>query len=471
MSLTSIPNTSNTVARNLSLRSILRISMPGSVLLYCAGFHYAYVNWISPVWGYEGLSYTSPPPALLVLAYAFPALLCAISPLKLQRPSHALYWMLFFPVYIPGILVPLFIQLDSGFKILLLQLSLTAGMAAIALSFRLPSLTFRRYPLNPGLFWAIFFAIYLIGNATMIIVYRHNLHFASIETMYSVRHESGRVLVENPVTGYISQLLANVLNPLLMAYGLVNRNKRMALLGILGQIFLYCIFANKMTLLSPIVVIGLYYTIKNDRGGWVPKLSLFLAGVFFGLTTVVIEAKPGVLYNVASVVMVRTFAIPGLLIGEYQYFFEHRPHTYLGTVNGLNLLVPNPYTLPLGFEVSAFYGSKENSERGQANSNANFFATDGIAAFGLPGILMAGAFCAALLWVLDGCTRNYPLGFSVSALTMVITSLTNVSIFTTLLGNGLIAWMILFILMPRFFVGTDIRARNMQNDRMTVSVI
>jgi len=32
---------------------------------------------------------------------------------------------------------------------------------------------------------------------------------------------------------------------------------------------------------------------------------------------------------------------------------------------------------------------------------------------------------------------------------MVIMSLTNVSLFTTLLGNGLILWMILFIMMPR----------------------
>jgi hypothetical protein len=449
--LQSIPNTSDTVPRKISLRSILQISMPVSVLLYCAGFHYSYVNWVSPVWAYEGLTYTSPPLALLVLAYAFAALLCVISPLKLQRPSHAAYWFLFFLVYIPGIFVSLFLQLDNGFVLLLLQLTLTGGMAAIALSSRLSLLTFRRYPLNPELFWAIFAIIYLIGNATMVVVYRNNLNFASIETMYSVRHEAGKVLVENPVTGYISQLLANVLNPLLIAYGLASRRKKLILLGILDQVLLYCIFANKLTLLSPIVIIGLYYGIKKDRGGWVPKTSLFLAGMFFSLTTLVLEAKPGVLFNVASVGIVRTFAIPGMLIGQYQYFFENQPHTHLGTVNGLNLFVPNPYTLPLGMEVSAFYGNKADSERGRANENANLFATDGIAAFGLPGILIACALCAAILWVLDGCARSYPLEFSVAALTMVISSLTSVSLFTTLLGNGLIAWMILFIIMPLSF--------------------
>ena len=143
------------MAGKVSLRALLQISMPLSVLLYCAGFHYSYVNWVSPVWAYEGLTYTSPSPALLILAYTLAVLLSIISPPKLQRPSHAVYWLLYFPVYIPGIFVPIFIQLDGGLALLALQLSLTGGMLAIALFFKLPLLTFRRHPISPGLFWAI----------------------------------------------------------------------------------------------------------------------------------------------------------------------------------------------------------------------------------------------------------------------------------------------------------------------------
>jgi hypothetical protein len=449
--LQSIPNTSNKVARNINLRAILQISVPVSVLLYCAGFHYSYVNWVSPTWSYEGLTYIAPPLELLFIAYGLAALLAMMSPTRILKPSHAAYWVLFFIVYIPGIFVPLFLGLETEGKLLSLQLCLIAGMIIIALSSRLPSLTFRRYPLRSELFWAIFITIYVIGNATMIIVYRNYMHFASIDTMYSVRHESGKVLVANPVTGYISQLLANVLNPILMVYGLASRKRRLYFVGLVSEIILYCIFANKLALLSPLGVAGFYYTLKRDLGSWVPRMNLFLAGILFTLTTMVIGVGAGVVFNVATVAIVRTFAIPGMLVGQYQYFFESRPHTNLSTVNGINFLVPNPYTLPLGMEVSAYYGNKADPEKGRSNENANLFATDGIAAFGLPGIFLAGVLCAGALWILDGCAKLYPLKFSIPALTMVMYSLTNVSLFTTLLGNGLIALMILFIIMPLSF--------------------
>jgi hypothetical protein len=90
--------------------------------------------------------------------------------------------------------------------------------------------------------------------------------------------------------------------------------------------------------------------------------------------------------------------------------------------------------------------------------NAHFFATDGIAGFGLGGIPMIGILCALVFWVLDSCSRNYSLGFSVSALTLTTFSLTNVSLFTTLLGNGLVAWILLFIIMPRSFLSGEMQA-------------
>jgi hypothetical protein len=364
---------------------------------------------------------------------------------------------LYFTVYIPGLFVPLFLQLDPDFSLFLLQLSLAGGMLAIALSYRLPLLHFRRHPLSARLFWDIFAVVFLVANAALVVAYRNNLHFSSLENMYSLRHQAARVREENPAIGYVSQMLANVLDPLLMAYGLANRRNTLTVLGILGELLLYSTSPAKASILCPFLVAGLYYTIKRDRGGWVPKLGLFLAGTCFSLTTLVIGAKPGVLFNIATVALMRTIAAPGMMLGQYQYFFENQPHTYLGNVTGLNLLVTNPYTLPLGVEMGAFYGAKESSERGRANENASFLATDGIGGFGLVGIPIMGILCAAVFWVLDSCARSYSMEFSVPALAMIMTSLGNVSLFTTLLGNGLIAWMLLFIIMPPSFVGSEMQ--------------
>jgi hypothetical protein len=148
--------------------------------------------------------------------------------------------------------------------------------------------------------------------------------------------------------------------------------------------------------------------------------------------------------------------MPGMLLGQYQYFFEHNPHTYLGTVHGINLFVGNPYTSSLGIEVGRFFGIGSGGGGNvelvsEVVSNASFFAMDGLAGFGLPGIPLMGLICALVFWLLDGCAKKIPIEFSVSGLAMIIISLSNVSLFTTFLGNGLFAWMLLFLFVPTHF--------------------
>jgi hypothetical protein len=177
--------------------------------------------------------------------------------------------------------------------------------------------------------------------------------------------------------------------------------------------------------------------------------------LLFALTTLVIGKEPGVLFNVASVVLMRSFEMPGMLLGQYQYFFERNPHTHFGHVAGFNLLAANPYTAALGLEVSRFFGGVSNANSGEVVSNASFFGMDGIGGFGLPGIPLMGIVCAVVFWLLDGCAKKLPIEFSVPGLTMIIVSLTNVSLFSTLLGNGMIAWILLFFFIPSHLFKSD----------------
>jgi hypothetical protein len=129
--------------KTIVLRAVLRFSMPLAILLYCASFNWSYVRWVSPTWGYMGLTYHTPNPALLVFGYILAAVLCAFSPLTIRRTSQVIYWILYFNIYIPGLFVPLFVQLDSSLTLLLLQLNMTGGMLLIALSYRVKRLRFR----------------------------------------------------------------------------------------------------------------------------------------------------------------------------------------------------------------------------------------------------------------------------------------------------------------------------------------
>ena len=447
------------VAKQLSLRAVLRLSsMPVTVLLYCTGLNYAYVQWVSPVWDSLGFTYSRPNEVLMIVGYVLAFTQSTICPLRIRRPSQAAYWIIFFLVYIPGLFVPLYIQLVGSLPLFLLQLSLTAGMVPIALSYRLPLPHFRGWPLKARLFWAIFGVLFLLGNAILLIAFRGNLQFASIEEIYSVRYQASQVLEQHPAVGYVTQFLGNVMNPFLIAYGLVACRKRAIALGTLGQVVIYSTAAAKSIFVSPLIIFIFYFTLRRDRGNWATKMGLYCAGLLFTLTTLVIGTEPGALFNVASVVLMRSFEMPGMLLGQYQYFFENNPHTHLGHVAGFNLVATNPYTASLGIEVGRLFGViSEGGKNGEVVSNAGFFAMDGIAGFGLPGIPLMGFVCAAVFWMMDGCAKKLPLEFSASGLAMIIVSMTNVSLFSTLLGNGMIAWILLFMVIPRHFFRTGLK--------------
>ncbi len=342
-------------ASKVNLRSILRLSMPFSVLIFCAIFNWSYVEWISPVWGYGGLTYKSPNPALLIFGYVLAGTLCVFSPLRIRRPSQVIYWILYFTVFIPGLFVPLFLQLDNELTLLLMQLSMTSGMLLIALSYRMPLIRFQLYPIRPRLFWAIFFIIFGLANAILFVAFRNNLHLASLKEVYEVRFRSREVSQEYSGINYISNLLNYVINPFLIAYGLYSKRRMLIALGSAGQIFIYATAALKSVLFGPILVVAFYYSLRKDRGGWAPKIGLLFAGLFFFLTTFVIGAKPGILFNLATVTLVRSFAMPGSFIALYEHFFENFPHTYLSHVTGISLLIHSPYQLPTGMEISTFY--------------------------------------------------------------------------------------------------------------------
>jgi len=377
-----------------------------------------------------------------------------VSPIKLRRASQLVYWILFFTVYIPGLLAPLFVQLDTGLMLLLLQMSLTGGMLLIALSYRLKLINLPHYPLTAQLFWMVFIICFSLLNVVLLAAFRSSLHFASLNEVYDVRALGGAVQLQHPSIGYVSNLLSNVMNPFLIAYGLTVNRRGLVVLGILGQILVYATAAMKSVLLSPLLIILIYYAAKKNRGALVPQFGLVCCGMFVAFTALASVHKGGIFFVVATIILVRSFAIPGVEIAEYQYFFENFPHTYLSHIHGVNLLISNPYSMSLGREVGYFFaGAASNGRIG--NANADFFAMDGIAGFGLPGILVMGGLCAAMFLVLDSCARKCPLPFSAAVLGSCAISITNNSLFASFLGGGINLIMLIFISMPRHLLDRD----------------
>jgi len=74
---------------------------------------WAYINWLSLVFGYYGFTYAVPPDRYLALAFVCSVLPSLWMPMEVTRPSQLGYWVLYLTVFIPSMIIPLFVQLSE----------------------------------------------------------------------------------------------------------------------------------------------------------------------------------------------------------------------------------------------------------------------------------------------------------------------------------------------------------------------
>jgi hypothetical protein len=91
-----------------------------------------------------------------------------------------------------------------------------------------------------------------------------------------------------------------------------------------------------------------------------------------------------------------------------------------------SLVYKYPYKRPLGFIVGEYFSGND-----AYNANANFIATDGIAALGPLGIIIIFLIFSIILKILDSVTRNSNQKFAYLSSVYFIMTLLNISLFTT----------------------------------------
>src|SRR5262249_1743147 len=101
-----------------------RLLLVGGIAAYIACFHWMYVHYLYPEWGYFGFDYNPPATKYLVLAWVLSLLPSFWMPIKLTRPSQLAYWVLYITTIIPSMFVPLFMAIDPAAEISLLMIVL-----------------------------------------------------------------------------------------------------------------------------------------------------------------------------------------------------------------------------------------------------------------------------------------------------------------------------------------------------------
>ena len=415
-----------------------------AITAYVGCFQWIYIHYLYPMQEYFGYGYNAPGTPYLLLAWLLSILPGMWMPMELTRPSQLAYWILYITVLIPSMFVPLFAALDPPREISGLMLVLFAGFLIVGVSYLLPLIRVRAVRLPSRTFWLGFG---ILGGSLflwMMVVYHNHLQFVSFTSVFEQRQVAGDI-GEGSRSNYSYMWLSGVVDPFLMGWGLYYKRRWMFVLGALGQLFVYGVVASKTSVISIPLIAAFYLMFRMGRAFALKLIfaSLALIGSLC-LWYYSSGENPGLLQVVVlAVVAQRTLSAGGLATAQYYDFFQKNPLTYLSHVTGVNWFVHYPYKNPIGEEIGLAY-----SGTADLDATAHFWATDGLEAFGLTGILFVSVLCAFVFWVLDSTSREYDPRFIALLFSFAVLNLANASIFTSLLSGGLILLTLLVYLMP-----------------------
>lgn len=428
----------------LKLNSALRRTcLLGGIAVYAALFCWLYIHWLAPTFSYMGMTYQPPPVLLLCLAWLLVLLPALCIPVRLSRASHVPIWLIYLLVYIPSLFCPLFMARQSRGEILALMGWLAAGMAVLLANDFIPRIRITQNLISPAFFWTLIVLVTVVLDVWIIAIFHSGMHLVGFSDVYELRSSTDE-LSKGTGIGYAVMLLSSVINPMYIAYGLTSRRKALIVVGFLNQLLLYTAGGSKAVILSIFMLVGLYFIIGRSGQSFGLRMVAAVNSILV-LLCFLVEKKDlsTVLKLAVSVLFMRTFANGGYMTGAYASFFHSHPLTYLSSVHGIDQVIHYPYARTVALELGWY-------EMGvpDLDLNAHFWATDGIAAFGPPGILLISFLCALVFWVLDSSSAKHSTVFVSLMLAFVTVNLTNVSLFTTLVSGGLGILILLLVFMP-----------------------
>ncbi|MEQ9402635.1 MAG: hypothetical protein RIM99_03535 [Cyclobacteriaceae bacterium] len=317
--------------------------------------------------------------------------------------------------------------------------SLVMGMMILTLVIHLPLISFPRVKMS----YAVFVILLLsISAVVYLLIHKYvglSFRLVSLLDVYELRAEYKSV--KNQLVTRILSWQGNIINPLLIVIGLINKKYWLVLLGLLGQLVLFSVTGFKSVFLSFIFISAVYFCIA-----WRPKHfgHIFIGGFIF---VIVFASTIDLLFeiNLATTFLVRRLvAMPGLLTAFYYDFFSSNEHIFLGH-SILSPISKYPYDLSPPLLMGEVYWNDAST-----SANAHFFA-DAFANFGFIGIIYFAIILGGILWVFDSFAANRNIVIYGTIIAMPAFSLSNSALFVVLGTHGFGILMILMFLYPRKF--------------------
>lgn len=420
---------SNSKARSLLLRLF-------SATVYLLVIHWVYVQFVNPQYEYAHYYYYERDAIMYVFGY-----LIALFPLFFYRvagtPSDLGVSILYTTCYAPGQMLTLFIWSRSIDSLVILMLTWAASMCALFWSAGIRHIIYSSTVRNLKPVHDIKFNIdkngrlfvyglTLISLATTIYLNMDHMRFVGFADVYELRFQSADVV--GGVAGYLSMWLPYLFLPYFIAVGLCEKKPWALIIGSLIALVVYTSNGSKSALLLPAIMLiyNKAILLKKDIINVLLRWLILLCGVLGIL-------QDPFFYMAKAIVFVRTLSVAGWTMVAYHDYFSDYGFTYYTHINGIKQLTGNykygNYGLGqlIGMEYS---GSLE------ANFNANFWASDGLAAMGVPGIIIITFFVSVTMIAINYVSTGFDKRFVSLLFVGFWIGLSNAPLSTSLLSCG-----------------------------------
>jgi hypothetical protein len=413
-----------------------RLLLLGAVALYYAVFIWSYETFVAALQNSLGFSRHEIPAAYRMLNWLMVLTPALWLPTRLERPSMLLFLLQYIVVFIPATVViynsslPVIEPSDACTVLVTLFIALSIWQSV----YWLPLLKAQPRLMSARLFWSLFaiFSLALLGFVAGVL--GHNFRITDLTGIYAVRFAAADITTGS-LGGFVQHAqmwLAGAVLPLLFATAVLRRTRWLYAIIVAVYLFLFGVAGAKSALLGvPILaMIALWMRAGPARA----PLRLVLGMTVLLLVPVLMsgddERSQFLLKWYVFLVHTRIFTIQALAIGQYYAFFQDHPYTLWSHINGISMLVHYPYEIDVPRTIGEYYYNINFGD------NAGFWASDGIAALGLPGTIVIGIVGAVLVWLFDALAARHDVRFAVVALGFIAISFTNISIATTLVSGG-----------------------------------
>lgn len=414
-------------------------------LIYAFALCYAY-HVLSLWWDYFGFTYKLTSDLLLYgacIVAAAPAVMLVARPTNFAQSAA---WFVYTLIFLPSLLVPVMqFSNDLGRLAQVFGVTLAGCMAFMVLVRR----DVRRIVppvVSEQLFWGALFSVWLGMLILIIVSFGAKFQFVGSDDIYNQRFDAAGAAA-NPVVRYSIALLGSAIDPFLLAAGLHTRRYWIAGAGAFAQIILFGTLAAKAVLLSPLFVVGVFFLGDGRAAMHGRRLLIGLIAVFVATLPLLMRYDPrgGSVDQLVSLLYMRTLLISGATYGVYEQFFSLFPLTYYSNNSLISLFVHYPYgTLSVGQTVQQYLIPSSAIELGELN--ANFLATDGMAALGLAGVPLVSIVGALVLRVMSRFVAPDRTMLMMAGGTGFLLSLANTSLLTSLVtGGGILLCLLVFL--------------------------